>query len=494
MATHARDFDTAAGPVKILHVASEAVPWVKTGGLADVVGALCSHLASSGHEVVLALPSYPPLRGAATAPAERVAVRAGGREVNVLLGAGEAGVRLLLVDAPDLFDRDGLYGDAGGDYPDNAARFSVFVQAALAGAERLGLRPDVVHGHDWQAGLVPLFARPGGGHASAPVVFTLHNLAYQGVFPLAATAGAGLPEDAEARTALVQGPNVNFLKAAILTADRVTTVSPTYAREIASPRLGFGLEEWIAGLDPPILGILNGIDTETWDPATDPYLEATYDAGDMSGKASCKAALQRELGLPPEPGAPLIGMVTRLIAQKGLGLIESLGDDLVTGGAQFAFLGTGEPRFEALVADLAARHAAVACRIEFSEALAHRIEAGSDFFLMPSEFEPCGLTQMISQRYGTPPIVHRVGGLVDSVTHASPEALRSGRATGIVFENFDPSGLSRAVDYALELYADRSVLEGIRRAGMERDFSWRRSGMEYEELYRQILMRQRGDV
>jgi starch synthase len=315
-------------------------------------------------------------------------------------------------------------------------------------------------------------------------------MAYQGSFDTAAVEAAGVPD----LDVLVQGDGVSLLKGGILSADRVTTVSPRYAQEIAEPRFGFGLDVWIADLDPPVAGILNGLDTDVWNPETDPFLARTYGASDLSGKDECKAALQAAMGLRLDPGVPLFGMVSRLIGQKGLSLIDGLGDDLVERDAQFVFLGTGELRYERLVADLAARHANVASYLGFSEALAHQIEAGADFFLMPSEFEPCGLNQMISQRYGTPPIVHRVGGLADSVTHASPVALQSGEATGVVFDHFDAPALSWAVDFARDLYARPAELGVLRRAGMARDFSWHRSGLEYERLYRQAMKETNGAV
>jgi starch synthase len=489
--------DTRDHPVRILHIASEAVPWAKTGGLADVVGALCSHLASAGHEVTLAMPLYRSIREAGHpvgVPAGAVPV-GDGWTVGVRSHDADSGVRTLFLDAPSLFDREGLYGVDGADHPDNAARFSVFVRAALAAGKALGVLPDIVHCHDWQAALAPLYLRggqpasirdPGAGGAGRPkVVQSLHNMAYQGVFPLSRAASVSLP--AAEGDPLRCGSALNFLKGGILSADRVTTVSPRYAREIATPEYGCGLDEWIVDLEPPVVGILNGIDTDEWNPASDPHLDATYDVEDSTGKMQCKASLQAELGLAVEPETPLFGMVSRLVDQKGLSLIAELGEALVDRPAQFVFLGTGDPRYEALLTGMAERRENVAARTEFSERLAHRIEAGSDFFLMPSAFEPCGLNQMISQRYGTPPIVHRVGGLADSVTHASPEAVRRGKATGIAFDHFDAPTLSSAVDFALNLYREPSTLSAVRRSGMSRDFSWGRSGREYEALYRNTI-------
>lgn len=475
--------------MRILHIASEAIPWVKTGGLADVVGALCAHLARDQHEVVLALPRYRGTGRGGSSPEEGVAelpAIGASPPSRVVAERTPSGFTVWWVEVPELFDRDGVYGTAAGDYADNALRYATLVRASLAATRPLEWRPDLVHAHDWQGALAPVLVRHGdlfeGGRAPATVL-TIHNLAYQGWFPSEAAAEAGLPE----LEALVQGHGVGLLKGGMLTADRVTTVSPTYAREIATPRFGFGLDPWIADLDPPVEGILNGIDTATWNPHADPHISHTYHVDDLAGKAACKASLQAELGLEVDPDVPLFGMVSRLVGQKGLSLVEILGDELVDRPAQFVFLGTGEPRYERLVAELAERHPNVAAALEFSEGLAHRIEAGADFFLMPSEFEPCGLNQMISQRYGTPPIVHRVGGLADTVTHASPESLDAGEATGVVFEHFDAPALAWAVGHACDLYARPEDLASVRRAGMKRDFSWRRSGLEYERLYRRTI-------
>ena len=474
--------------MRILQVASEAVPWAKTGGLGDVVGALCAHLAAAGHDVALALPRYRDLNAAGpetNAPA--VEISSGpGPSFAVRPSAAAAGFDVWWVDAPRLFDRAGLYGTADGDYPDNALRFATLVRGALGAAIGLDWRPDVIHAHDWQGALASVYVHDGyeGEWAPAPAtVLTIHNMAYQGSFASVAARAAGLPDS----DVLVQGTGVSFLKGGILAADRVTTVSPRYAHEIGTPRLGFGLDRWIADLEPPVEGILNGIDTDVWNPESDPHLVENYGVSNMSGKRACKVALQAEVGLPAHPATPLFGMVSRLVGQKGLSLIDQLGDDLVERDAQFVFLGTGEPRYERLVAELAARHPNVAARLEFSEGLAHRIEAGADFFLMPSEFEPCGLNQMISQRYGTPPIVHRTGGLADSVTHASPSALEAGVATGVMFDHFDAPTLSWAVNFARDLYAKPARLAEVRKAGMETDFSWRRSGLAYERLYSQVI-------
>ena len=287
----------------------------------------------------------------------------------------------------------------------------------------------------------------GSGERPATLL-TIHNLAYQGTFPASAASAIDVPT--AVRVAGRMGPDggMNLLAAGIVTADRVTTVSPRYAREITTPGYGHGLDAVLGELEPPVLGILNGIDTGAWNPAADAYLPAPFDDTDPSGKAEAKRALQSEFGLSTEPSVPVFGLVARLVEQKGIDLIVSLADELGAAPAQFVFLGTGAPEYETALTDLAEQHPNIATRIEFSDRLAHLIEAGSDFFLMPSRFEPCGLNQMISQRYGTVPIVHRVGGLADSVVHASPEAIADGTATGIVFRNHDTPGLRWAIDYA----------------------------------------------
>ncbi len=486
--------------MRILQLASEAVPFAKTGGLADVVGALCRYLGSQGHRVCLFLPLYRAVREAGFESGREEARLetgvAGSDEVAIRRGESSGpGVEVRFVDSPRLFDRGGLYGASGGDHPDNAERFSTFVRAALAATARLDLDPQVVHCHDWQTALFPAYQRAdykaSGNHGSGPrrppVLLTIHNLAYQGVFPRRVLRPAELRRN---REDLAFHGKVSFLKGGLTLADRVSTVSPTYAREIGTPALGFGLDEVIGAIEPPVRGILNGLDTDTWNPATDELIPARFDADDLAGKAACKRELQHEIGLPADDVVPLFGMVSRLVEQKGLALIGSLADDIGAWPAQFVFLGTGEPRYERLLRRLAEANPNVAARIAFSERLAHLVEAGADFFLMPSAFEPCGLNQMISQRYGTLPIVHRTGGLADSVTDASSGALESGTASGLVFKRHHAADLASAIERALALYRQPPVLARMRRAAMGRDFSWHVSGRRYEELYRE--MRERG--
>ena len=488
--------------MRIVHICSESVPWAKTGGLADVAGALTSYLAQKGHEVTLFLPSYRSVREAGYEPGAQV-LELGPAELGLPASAairpleGPSGLEVRLVDAPELFDRTGLYGDASGDYPDNLRRFTVLCRAALCALDE---PPEILHVHDWQTALVPVLLQSGlppGARALAgklpASVMTIHNLAYQGRFPADAWSDTGLPPEWFRADRLEYYGGINLLKGGMVAADCVTTVSPTYAREIATPEFGFGLEGVIGALPRPVTGILNGIDTVTWNPADDPFLDGAYDISDRTGKAGLKRELLAEFGLEADPDLPLFGFVSRLVDQKGLPLLEALADRFATWPARFTFLGSGEPRYERLIEKLATESRHVGARVAFSERLAHLIEAGSDFFLMPSAFEPCGLNQMISQRYGTVPIVHGVGGLADSVVPLSPEALADGRATGIVFRRFDPEAFGAAIDSALALYEKSAEMESVIQAGMAADFSWEASGRTYEQLYQQLYQEMNAD-
>jgi starch synthase len=482
--------------MRIVQISPEAVPYAKTGGLADVAGALSAYLARSGHEVTLFLPFYRMTRAAGFEPGpvelELSPAELGlPAEASIRSVPSTSGLRVRVVDAPELFDRDGLYGAGGADHPDNLLRFSVFCRASLCAIEE---SPDILHVHDWQAALAAVLLRSGPPPGAAAIserrpasVLTLHNLAYQGRFAEELWPETGLPDDWYRPDRLEYYGGINLLKGGIVTADRVTTVSPGYAEEISTPEFGFGLEEHIQALTHPVEGILNGIDTAEWNPADDAFLATPYDVADRSGKASAKRELQREFGLPESPGVPLFGIVSRLVDQKGIPLIEALEHRFGGWPAQFVWLGTGEPRYERLIEQLDRDNPNVGSRVAFSEPLAHLVEAGADFFLMPSAFEPCGLNQMISQRYGTIPIVHRVGGLADSVIAITPETLADGSATGIVFEPFEPDALAGAILDAIDLYTRPETMEGVIRAGMETDFSWQASGRKYEELYERML-------
>lgn len=484
--------------MRILQLASEAVPFAKTGGLGDVVGALTRHLALAGHSVDLILPYYRSVAAVHSNRAKGPVLRFAPSELgtvgegSLVSGPELGGARTWFVDMPELFDRDGLYGTAGEDHPDNLLRFAAFVRAALLSVDRLDMGPDVVHCHDWQTALAPVWLTAAAGPSANPVrdpasptILTIHNLAYQGRFPASARPRANVDPGIGPR--LPGSGDLVLLREGVEAADRVTTVSPTYAAEILRPEFGCGLHEELGRLDPPVVGILNGIDTQTWNPAADPYLPAGWTADDPSGKTRARAALAEEFGFDAPEGVPVFGLVSRLVGQKGIGLIDALRDDIAAWrDARFALLGTGESRYERLFAELDRDLPHVGCRIAFDERLAHLVEGGADFFLMPSAFEPCGLNQMISHRYGTLPVVHRTGGLADSVIPTNAATVADGTANGIVFEHFDAGGLRWAIEEARRLYVDPPTYARVQRNAMRVDHSWEGRLPAYEELYEQL--------
>lgn len=475
-------------PLHVLMVASEAHPFAKTGGLAEVTGALPAALARLGHRVTLVMPRY---RGIEAGAPDAAVLSMGGRSQSVGFAKGSAGngVDVVFVDAPDLFDREALYGTAAGDYADNAWRFAVFSRAALEYARRGGERPSVIHAHDWQTGLVPAYQKMQFSRdpvvGGVPVVFTIHNLAFQGIFPSPTLGEIGLGPEVFDVQAMEYWGQISYLKAGINFSEKITTVSPSYAREILTPELGFGFDGVLRRRRDDLVGILNGIDTERWNPQNDPYVEARFSADDLRGKARAKEQLLRSIGLPRDEAAltkPVVGFIARLTDQKGMDLIAAAADDLMALDARWAVLGNGEPRYEELWVRLAARYPdRVAARIGFDERLAHEIEAGADMFLMPSRFEPCGLNQMYSLRYGTVPIVRATGGLEDTVDDYDPD---TGRGTGFKFQDYTPAALVRAVTRAVELFQNRSAWQRLQGAGMRRDASWDVSAREYVKVYR----------
>ncbi len=472
----------------ILFVSSEVAPWSKTGGLGDVAGALPRALAGRGHGVTVVSPRYygvdvrqgfQPLHGA---------VRVRG-EATTLWLTREGGVAYYFVEHDRYFgSRRGLYGDAHGDYGDNAERFAYLARAALALPGALGVRPRIVHGNDWQAGLVPFLLRhehrQDPALARARSVFTIHNLAYQGVFPKQALPALGLPWSAFRPDALEFYDHLSFMKAGLTSTDAITTVSPNYAREILTPEGGAQLDGVLRGRAADLTGILNGIDVDAWDPARDRHLPARYTADELGGKAACKEALQRELKLPVAADVPLVGMVGRLAEQKGIDLAAAVLPRLAGLDVQLAVLGSGERRLESLFVRASRDHPQkIATRIGFDEGLAHRIEAGADVFLMPSRFEPCGLNQMYSLRYGTVPVVRAVGGLEDTVEDYDGKD----RGTGFKFKEYHPRALWGALLRALEAHRDRAAWVAMMRRGMAIDFSWDRSAEGYEAVYAKLL-------
>ncbi|HZS39709.1 MAG TPA: glycogen synthase GlgA [Polyangia bacterium] len=477
--------------MKILHVASEVAPFSKTGGLADVLGALPGALAKLGLDVTVVTPRYGSIDPDRFALARwlsplPVALGADTVEVGVYEGRppGGAKVRLLLIDHAPSFARRGLYGDPQtGDYPDNARRFALLGRAALGLCAQLGWKPDVVHGHDWQCGTLLLDAT---SSSLAPrKVFTVHNLAYQGLFPQSVIDELALPRDGFHPEGYEFYGQVSLLKAGLASADRITTVSPRYAEEIQTPEQGFGLDGFLRARADRLTGILNGVDYDVWNPERDPHLPARYSAERLDGKRACKAALQREFGLPVKPETPLFGSISRLTDQKGFDLVAAALPQLLELDLQFVALGTGDAAIQAALLDLQKRHPKkVAVKIAYDERLAHRIEAGADVFVMPSKFEPCGLNQLYSLRYGTPPIVRATGGLDDSIVDYEP---RSQTGTGFKFVPYTAQALLDAWRRALLAYreAPRDFARLQHRA-MAQDFSWDASARRYAELYARL--------
>lgn len=480
---------------KVLHVAAECYPLAKTGGLGDVVGALAIAQRLNGVDARVALPGYRGLEGRLEHAMSIAAFEIAGFEFSVVegvLGAAEPAARLpvYLFRCAELFDRGGdPYRDEHGrEHPDNALRFGCFGEAVarMARSRDIAFTPQLVHLHDWQAGGAA--ARLADGTPRPATVFTIHNLAYQGLFDRELFRHLGYPERWWSPQGLEFWGQGSFMRAGIRYADRITTVSPGYAREIRTPQYGCGLEQDLQARAHQLSGILNGIDGAVWDPWTDPALYSNYSLDDaVAGKAVNRSALREELGL--ERGeAPLVAFIGRLAEQKGADLILAASDELLGLDAQYVILASGdrelERRFKAWAGSAPER---VHARIGHDELLAHRLTAAADVLLMPSRYEPCGLNQMYAQRYGTIPVVRATGGLADTVVDADDRTLADGSASGVLFRDADPGGVLYGVRRALELIADPAVLASLRKAGMERDFSWRRSAVAYQGLYEELL-------
>jgi starch synthase len=477
--------------VKVLFVASEVAPFSKTGGLGDVAGALPAALAERGHEVHVVTARYGFIEPAEWR-LERLTVTVHARGEGGALWRGRlGGAHVHLVEHLRFFGhRRGLYGEGGREYGDNAQRFAYLTRAALELPRALGFEPDVVHLHDWPTALGGWLVRHEHAHEAwvrrARTVFTIHNLAYQGVFPKEQMPSIGLPWEVFRFEAMEFYDQLNFMKAGLVFSDAITTVSPNYAREILTPDGGAQLDALLRHRSRDLTGIVNGIDDVAWDPAKDPHLPARYSRQDLSGKAACKAALQRELGLPVRRDVPLVAMVGRLAEQKGIDLVAAALPDILAMDVQIALLGSGQRELELLFARAAReRPDRLAACIGFDEGLAHRIEAGGDAFLMPSRFEPCGLNQMYSLRYGTVPVVRAVGGLVDTVEDF--DGHRSG--TGFRFRDYHPGAMLTALRRALDVHRDAKAWRGLQERGMAQDFSWRKSAGEYEALFLRLLGR-----
>jgi len=478
--------------VRILHVASEVAPFSKTGGLGDVLGALPSAQTRLGDEVAVVSPLYKSIDRTAhnlVRWLRRISVPIGNEVVEVGLWEGRpprgGDVRLYFIEHEPSFARDGIYGDAHGEFGDNARRFVLLGRAALALAAHLERWPDVVHGHDWQAGPALIYADGTEGLPRPKRVLTVHNLAYRGIFPATIVDELGLPRALFSPAGFEFWGQVSFLKAGLVLADRITTVSPRYALEMKEPDAGWGMDGLLRARGADVSGILNGVDYDVWNPERDPLLPAQYSSTELAGKRRCKTELLRELGLPLRPETPLCGAVTRLTEQKGIDLLAAALPSMLEEDVQVVVLGSGEHSLEAQLTELARRFPKkLAVRLGYDDALAHRIEAGADVFLMPSRFEPCGLSQLYALRYGTPPLVRAVGGLYDTVVDYEP---RSQTGTGFVFGPLEVDALCHAWRRALFAYRGPAAeWQALMRRGMAQDFSWATAAARYRELYLQL--------
>jgi starch synthase len=480
--------------MKIVHAASEVFPYLKTGGLADVVGALSGVQADNGHEVAVFLPGYrtaldrPDVAGAERRLRLKIEMGEGYVAGDVLAFSPRRNLTVYFICREEYFDRRNAYGTGERDYEDNAARFIFFCKGVAEALRLLELQADIVHGHDWQAALLPLLLRDAERRLAITLadktVFTIHNIAYQGLSPASTFALTNLPEELNSIDGLEYYGQINLLKAGILFADRVTTVSPNYAKEIQKPEFGCGMDGVVQTRSEDIVGLVNGVDTAIWNPATDPLIPARYSAADLSGKLSCRSALLRECGFAADFAGPIFGTVCRLVEQKGIDLILANRDFFLKEDCRLVVLGAGEKRYEEALRKVREKAPAkVFLHSRLDEGMSHLIEAGSDFFVMPSLFEPCGLNQMYSQVYGTVPIVSRVGGFVDTVVDAdaSPKT-----GTGIMCAPTSKS-LAEALQRALRLYANKTRYAAIQARGMARDFGWRRAAAAYERLYQETL-------
>jgi len=483
--------------MRIVFAASECVPFAKSGGLADVVGALPPALEKLGHEVTVYVPLYAPVKRH-LADEWKYAVRSitipfesYNRYAGIVDGGKRDGVQYYFVDCPELFDREEMYGPKGGEFPNNWERFGLFCRAVIEASKLLGV-PEVFHVHDWQASLIPVYLRTTYGSdpvlGRAGVVLTIHNAGYQGWFPPETTQRLLFPWDLFTMDKLEHYNTFNFLKGGIVYSDILTTVSHKYAQEMQTPEFGEGLDGVLLRRGADLRGILNGVDYTQWDPAMDPSLAAHYSLNDLSGKAKCRSDLLDAFGLEEiSKTTPVVGIVSRFVAQKGIDLLEQAAPLLADRDAAVVALGSGEQRFERFFRDWAYRQRGhVAVKIGYDEGLAHKIVAGSDLFLMPSRYEPCGLNQIYSLKYGTGPVVRATGGLDDTVEEWNP-ATKTG--TGFKFDRYSAQDLTAAMDRALAAYRDQEGWRRLMLNGMARDYSWERSAREYAEVCEEVAQR-----
>ena len=479
--------------MRITFAASECVPFSKTGGLADVVGALPKALAASGHEVSVFLPRYRQTKLAHSTtviPSVTIPFDDRYRFCSVLEGGIQGGVKFYFIDYPPFFDREALYGTSAGDYPDNAERFSLYSRAVLEASKILGA-PDVFHCHDWQSALVPILLRslyagdPALRHAST--VFTIHNMGYQGVFPPDILPLLNLPWDLFTMDKLEFYGKANFLKGALVASDYITTVSKKYSQEIQTAEYGFGLEGVLRQRAATVTGILNGVDYNEWSPETDKFIAAHYGPQDLTGKAACKKDLLKDFGIPSsDVKVPVIGIVSRFAAQKGFDLIAQVADRLARENMIVVGLGAGDKEYEELFRRLQQQFPQkFAVKVAYDNAIAHKIEAGADMFLMPSKYEPCGLNQIYSLKYGTVPLVRATGGLDDTIEPFDP---RTGKGTGFKFTDYSGEALLQTVRAALAAFADQASWQKLMRNGMAKDFSWNASARDYVRIYEKVKL------
>jgi len=484
--------------MKVLFVSPEAVPFAKTGGLADVAGSLPVALKRVGVEVHLVLPFYRVVREGNFEQRlllKDLKVPLGNAELvaRVLGSSTDAEVSVYLIEREDMYDRPNIYGNSLGDYYDNFERFAFFARAALLTAEMLSIKPDLIHCHDWQTGLVSALLkgpfRDSTTLGATPTVFTIHNLGYQGLFPADKLRLTGLSREEFYRSeGLEYYGKISLLKAGIVYSDAVTTVSPAYAREIQTPEYGMGIEGILQYRRASLHGILNGVDYQLWDPARDPHISIHYSPRKVAGKQACKESLIQEMNLDPLlTKRPLLGMISRLDAQKGLDLLVKILEDILALDVGLVVLGSGDERIQGAIQEAAQRHPGrVGLTIGFDEPLAHRIMAGADAFLIPSRYEPCGLTQMYALKYGTVPIVRATGGLDDTIV---PFDHKTGEGNGFKFSAYEPNAFLEAIRKAIDLFQDPKAWQRLMANGMKADFSWERSAQQYRTLYESFMVK-----
>ncbi|MBN1221972.1 MAG: glycogen synthase GlgA [Candidatus Aminicenantes bacterium] len=481
--------------MNILFASSEMAPFARTGGLGDVSGSLPGALASLGHRVTVVMPFYRQVKdGSFNIRKLKMTLKVPFRDkvlrTSVFHTALHADVPVYFIRQDEYFGRSNLYGTPKGDYRDNAERFMFFCRAVLHLTKSIAFQPDIIHCHDWQTALLPVYLK--SVYTDDPffrqtrTLFTIHNLAYQGVFSRDVLKAGGLPESLFSMAALEFYGKVNLMKGGILFSDLVTTVSKKYAREILTPEYGYGLDGVLRTRKKDVFGVLNGVDYRTWNPETDPHIAANYSSDDLSGKKECKEDLLADFKIGTGTDIPIIGIVSRLAAQKGFDILDEALEDILDTGSILILLGAGDAGFERRFAELGKKHEAVGIKIGFDDVLAHKIEAGSDMFLMPSRYEPCGMNQMYSLRYGTIPIVRATGGLDDTIRAYDP---RKGAGNGFKFRGYSARDLLKAVRKAVSVFRKHTLWSGLMINAMKEDFSWAHSASEYVDLYHRIRIK-----